>query len=259
MNHSLSSAASFTSAYSTNTTATMTTFNSMLVEDTPEVRINESHKKYNNLLRKYELDIKTTEQDESKEMEKLTTEDLSFLQKMMKIKEKIVLLKEQYKVISESNEEINVRKVELENYMKNLIENDNTYNSLIRSMSFELQDDKLSHFLETSSKDMDAKTEVIRNLIEEQTKKYNKNEEQQCDLMEKRMALQKIISTDDVVEQTPSSQNAKPLCVICITRPIEYCMNKCGHSFCKECTDKIDKKCHCCRSDIYTKIKIFYD
>jgi len=192
MNHSLSSAASLSSAYITNTTMNMTTINSMIVEDTPEVRINESHKKFNNLLRKYELDLKTTE-DESKEMEKLTTEDISFLQKVMRIKEKIVLLKEQYKLISESNEEINVRKVELENYMKNLVENDNTYNKLIRTMSFELQDDKLSHFLETSSKDMDAKTEVIRNLIEEQTNKFKKNEDKMCDLIEKRMTLQKII------------------------------------------------------------------
>ncbi len=37
------------------------------------------------------------------------------------------------------------------------------------------------------------------------------------------------------------------------------CINPCGHTFCKSCTDKLSNSCFICRGPVTTKIKMIID
>lgn len=46
-------------------------------------------------------------------------------------------------------------------------------------------------------------------------------------------------------------------CPICLAQDVEYFLNPCGHTFCKTCTDKIQRHCYMCRAE-YAQIMRLY-
>jgi hypothetical protein len=67
-------------------------------------------------------------------------------------------------------------------------------------------------------------------------------------------ALKEMISTfrfTDCVDK-------EPLCCICLTEPVSYCLSPCGHTFCSSCVKRQMTNCYMCRSGIKDRIHIFF-
>ena len=47
-------------------------------------------------------------------------------------------------------------------------------------------------------------------------------------------------------------------CAICIERKVTHVFNPCGHTVCSQCIDDTLTRCHLCRRQILTKIKIYF-
>ena len=47
-------------------------------------------------------------------------------------------------------------------------------------------------------------------------------------------------------------------CAICYDNPVQYCLNPCGHLFCKNCSKKIVNICFFCRKPCNSRIKMMF-
>ena len=46
-------------------------------------------------------------------------------------------------------------------------------------------------------------------------------------------------------------------CSICYDRKIAECLNPCGHTFCRDCSSKLAKRCFICKKDVKSKTKMY--
>lgn len=66
----------------------------------------------------------------------------------------------------------------------------------------------------------------------------------------------------DVVKNSIEKENINELkkelhCGICFENNIKYCINPCGHTFCENCTKKLNRTCFFCNQSFTSKIKLF--
>ena len=46
-------------------------------------------------------------------------------------------------------------------------------------------------------------------------------------------------------------------CTICYDHKIAVCLNPCGHTFCRDCSSKLAKRCFICKKDVKSKTKMY--
>lgn len=73
-------------------------------------------------------------------------------------------------------------------------------------------------------------------------------------------AYRKFITLRDIVSmiRTVQSNENEPVCTICISEPVVFCMNPCGHTYCQNCSLRHAGGCFVCRTPVKDKIKIFF-
>lgn len=49
----------------------------------------------------------------------------------------------------------------------------------------------------------------------------------------------------------------KNICCVCMTKKINVCLNPCGHTFCSQCVNRMNKKCSICRMAFASTINIY--
>jgi len=101
----------------------------------------------------------------------------------------------------------------------------------------------------------DIKMEYIENLLFKKIKLLNSKKEAIYEIYNKIKILKEVINTNDVTLEN----NISMLCCICNENNIQYCINPCGHTFCKNCSDRISKTCHICRANCEKKILLFFN
>lgn len=202
--------------------------------------------KYNNQLSRIQANEESKDIEELEdiaELHEINTKDLDFVQSIIRIKKEIAGMKKEQGIVSEA---IKTR----QSYMNQL----KTLQGDIVLMQHKYQDlynmiphpERNPHVYDELS---DPQLQTIQTIIQEQTEKCKEYETRLNNNTEKITLLQKTFSFEG---------QTNLLCVICYEKPIEYCIDRCGHSFCKECTDKITDKCHCCRGNVIQKIKLHY-
>ena len=48
------------------------------------------------------------------------------------------------------------------------------------------------------------------------------------------------------------------ICAICYENPVQYCLNPCGHLYCKNCSKKVGSTCFFCRKHCTNRIKLMF-
>ena len=47
-------------------------------------------------------------------------------------------------------------------------------------------------------------------------------------------------------------------CTICFENEVKICVTPCGHTFCNNCSKKLDKKCFACNGSVRGKTTLFF-
>jgi hypothetical protein len=50
----------------------------------------------------------------------------------------------------------------------------------------------------------------------------------------------------------------EPLCSVCISEPVGYCVAPCGHTFCQTCSRRQTMQCFICRGQIRERVKLYF-
>jgi hypothetical protein len=230
------------------------------------------------LFEKYKNDLKliyneyNLEENDSKENDsKITYENINFLNNVLDIKKKILILNNKYKEYLEKSKDI-------EKEIEKIEELRNTYNTFNNLYSELIKDNNLN--IETSNKENNSLYEKIvynhneylkdnnlinniikddkllnmNNTIQNKKDKLKKYEEEKSKILNKIILLKETIDIKDITIEN----SINVICLICDTDKIEYCFNPCGHSYCKRCCDYATNTCHTCRGTITSKIKLFF-
>lgn len=204
---------------------------------------------------------------------KITYENINFLNNVLEIKKKILILNNKYKEYLKKSKDIEkeIKKIEeLRNTYKTF---NNLYSELIKdnNLNNETRDKKDNSLYEKivdnhneylNIKDNNLINNIIKddkllnmnNTIRNKKDKLKKYEEEKSKILNKIIFLKETIDTKDITMEN----SINVICLICDTNKIEYCFNPCGHSYCKECCDHATNTCHTCRSQITSKIKLFF-
>ena len=54
------------------------------------------------------------------------------------------------------------------------------------------------------------------------------------------------------------SNENEPLCTICLTNSVSYCLAPCGHTYCEQCLRRLPASCFMCRTPVGNRIKLFF-
>lgn len=65
--------------------------------------------------------------------------------------------------------------------------------------------------------------------------------------------LREILSSTRLVQ----THEHEPMCTICLTNPVTYCLAPCGHTLCGTCTRRQGTSCCFCRATIKDRIKMY--
>lgn len=73
-------------------------------------------------------------------------------------------------------------------------------------------------------------------------------------------AYRKFITLRDIVLmiRTIQTNEAEPMCTICLQEPVSYCMYPCGHTYCVSCIRRQSNACFVCRAQVRERVKIFF-
>ena len=55
-----------------------------------------------------------------------------------------------------------------------------------------------------------------------------------------------------------SAFGTEPLCSVCISESVAFCISPCGHTFCQACTRKQHTQCFICRQMIRERVKLYF-
>ncbi len=90
--------------------------------------------------------------------------------------------------------------------------------------------------LDENSSIIDKKSEILKNM---------------------KMVVRKTIDDNEIINKW---KNASPsTCTICYEDKVSICINPCGHTLCKTCSEKVSNNCFTCRTKILSKIKMIID
>ena len=68
------------------------------------------------------------------------------------------------------------------------------------------------------------------------------------------IGLREVVSTSRLLV----TQEAEPLCSICLDESVEYALNPCGHTLCGTCLRKQTGSCFICRSPAKDRLKLYF-
>lgn len=215
----------------------------------------------NDLIHTKELDNDCNEE----EIQFLLDKELLFLQNIIDVKKRISILKKKYTTICDETILIKEYIEKLEKLKINIEETNKDYINLLFIVSKELNPNKDLHKFNNDYVIEKQKNNIIEIIL------YNNNickdnDEKCCNIIEKIKLLQDIICVKDIdnidknIGINSSEELVVPifiLCTICLEKNIDYCINPCGHCFCKSCINKLTSKCHICRGLVKEKIKLY--
>lgn len=207
--------------------------------------------KFNKLNQQYNAKLENSffhKNDYKYDILNLTDEDLMYF--IDKAKSELTNNK---KNIDDINLQIEIYEDYLENIntlKKFLDETNNIYsNLLLKSNKIELSDKSIfpqniysfekENFIKLLKNDVDIK---IENLKEEFSKNINN-----------------VVRFKNLLLKATPEQKKINICIVCSTNKINVCINPCGHTFCKSCTDKMKNICGMCRGNITSKIKLYLE
>lgn len=101
--------------------------------------------------------------------------------------------------------------------------------------------DSFTKYLEQTFKD--CKIEDTYKQLAQAYKKWN--------IIRDIIALQQTVSE-------PSSSSS-PVCSICLTESVSFAVVPCGHTFCTNCSRKMNMNCYLCRGVIREKLKLYFN
>jgi len=240
-----------------------TTSNFSSIDDKLRISKDELFEKYKNDLKLIYNECNLEENDT-----KITYENMNFINNVLEIKKKILILNNKYKEYLEKSKDIEKEIKKTEELRDTYRTFNNLYSELIKDNNFNVETQKKNNLLyekivdnhnEYLNKDniINIKDDKLLNMIiiiQTKKDKLKKYEEEKSKILNKIKILKETINTEDITIE--NSKNI--ICSICDTDKIEYCINPCGHSYCKECCDHATNTCHTCRSVITSKIKLFF-
>ena len=253
-----------------NLNSTISPYCSSIESTLKEISKDQLFEKYKNDLELIYNDCKLEENET-----KFTYENINFLNNVLEIKKKILILNNKYKEYLEKSKNIENELIKLEelkntynifnNLYSELIKDDYLINVNIETKKkkddslYEKIIDKHNEYLNIKDKKLinniisDEKLLNMNTIIQNKKDKLKKNEEEISKILNKIKILKETINTQDITIE--DSKNV--ICSICDTNKIEYCINPCGHSYCKECCDRATLTCHTCSGTVTNKIKLF--
>jgi hypothetical protein len=199
------------------------------------------------LLMMYKKEIEYLKMDnsndsESNSEETLTKQNLEFLNNIISIKMKILYNKNKYKSLCEKSNEVSKEIEKINDMIESYEKFSNLYSCILNKRSDYNVIDNIIEKLNSKNLEKQALDYEINNLI-------TKNE-----------TLRNIIIKTDNLFNNENKENKNKiniLCKICDESDIEYCLNPCGHTFCKHCVSRLKNTCFTCRSKINSKIKVY--
>lgn len=194
---------------------------------------------YNNEINKMMIEMNNTDKDREID-ETINKSELDFLCNVISIKKKIINKKNKYKHLCEKSEHLG-KEMDLLNDMINSYETfSNLYASILNKKSDAVVFDNI--FEKINSKNLEKQTlenEITNTMMEIET-------------------LQNIIKSDELTDEPDMRNNNNHiLCRICDDSRIEYCLNPCGHTFCNNCSSRLNSACFTCRSKVKSKIRMY--
>jgi hypothetical protein len=183
---------------------------------------------------------------EKKEEKDFTEKDIDFLGNVIIIKKKISNLNNNYIICIEEEKLIKKKIEKIESLKKSYMEIVNSFDLIINTDNSCIGDDIIK----------DEKLIKINDKLKNLIIQKELNEEKIRKLLEEMNLLKKIICIKDFTNED-NSKNI--LCIICENKNIEYCIDPCGHCFCIDCCERLNNKCHMCRGQVYSQIKLYFN
>lgn len=205
---------------------------------------------YNDELEKRKMDLNYININKSKKKDELTETDLNFLTNVISIKNKIMLMKNEYKSLLEKSNNI-------QKDIESLEEMEKAYNNFSKMYLYILNKNGDKNIMDDIIINMECKKherEILDN-------KINKN-------LFEITKLKNIIRVDNLDDETElpiidTETNPALLCFTCHEGQITHCFNPCGHSFCENCVSRVNigyvnAICFMCRAKVIGKIKLYF-
>jgi len=203
---------------------------------------------WNNELERRKSNLNYKHKDEKKN--ELTEENLNFLTNVISIKNKIIILRKEYKSLLEKSNNIDKDIQELETM-------EDAYNNFSKMYLSILNKDGDRNIIYEIMINIECKkneSDTLNNRIIDTLTEINK--------------LKNIIRSDNLDDEsdTPfidTEINPALLCFTCHEGQITHCFNPCGHSFCEKCVSRVNigysnSICFMCRAKVNGKIKLYF-
>lgn len=199
--------------------------------------------------RKVDLNFKYKDKDKEKNND-LSEEDLNFLTNIISIKNKIIVLRKEYKSLLEKS-------INIEKDIQELEKMETAYNNFSQM------------YLSILNKggDRNVVDDIMINIECKKTERDALNG-RIADTLTEINTLKNIIRSDnlDNEDETPvidTELNPALLCFTCHEGQITHCFNPCGHSFCEKCVSRVNLYgsnaiCFMCRAKVTGKIKLYF-
>ena len=180
----------------------------------------------------------------------LSEDDLNFLTNIISIKNKIMLMKKEYKSLLEKS-------VNIEKDIVMLEEMEKTYNNF----------SKMYLSILNKGGDRNIMDDIMINI---ECKKTERDvlDKKITDILTEINTLKNIIRSDNLDDETETPVidteiNPALLCFTCHEAHITHCFNPCGHSFCEKCVSRVNLYgsnaiCFMCRAKVTGKIKLYF-
>jgi hypothetical protein len=104
------------------------------------------------------------------------------------------------------------------------------------------------------------KYEPLMKANEEYLEKIFKDSDIEEDYKALLAAYRRFITLREVISSSRAvlAQESEPLCSICLEESVEYTLNPCGHTFCKNCIMRQNGNCFICRANIKEKLRLYF-
>ena len=225
--------------------------------------IDEYHK--NNNLKHLFQTFKMIDENDNNEDGITINNNIDFLKNFVSVKNKLSILKDKYKNITDEIILIKEYIKKLEILRTKIQETDISYDECFTFVSKELNPKVKDENMNKNDKEISTKK--INNINDSILYSHNlisENDLKLLDIHKSIKELQNMIRLKDLIDivkdlDTSSDDKNKILCNICCEKRIEYCVNPCGHCFCVDCNNQLLMNCHTCRGTVASKIKIYYE
>jgi hypothetical protein len=192
--------------------------------------------------------------------------DINFLENVLKIKTKISLLTEEHKHIVNEIFDIDKEIADLEKTKKNYDEIvtivdkyvENYKTGLIEKAKRDNAQESLHYSPDVLNPTLpDPKLPIINTILYDKKMLLEKYETKKSQLVNEIKILKNIICTSSDISQ---KEENTLMCFICRDKPVDCCLNPCGHTCCNNCASRLaNQQCYICRTRFTSKTKMFFD